>query len=409
MKKIFLAVVVFLIVLLLPLHVSALTAQELQQIDSGTEYYQPSQVPCYSSTTTLVGNDNVQKAYNFFIQKGLSNVQAAAIVGNLVDESNVNPTDNELGGTTPDPNTSGNKGWGIAQWTPGSKIFGIAQALNITTPIDNLSTQLNIVYAELKGTSPTGTQNMLTRILGMHTLSNIVTYFQVFFEGGVPGQRQQDASNVLQLYGGSSNSGSLVGSNTVGYNFCTSSIGSAVNCQSPSTTSTLDSTRRKIVCIAENELALWESQPNYNQVPFPFAANGYLKYTQGLYEEWCAAFVSWVYNQAGDPLSTPNWLISGVSSIKNVPASNTSFSWHPASSGYVPQPGDIAILPDHATIFISSTAGVSTYIGGDQGHAPYGALSPTRTPPKQNSESIVSEYQQSGYYSGGILGYVSPN
>ena len=39
----------------------------------------------------LVGNDNVEKAFRYFVSRGLSTAQSAGIVGNLIAESGVDP------------------------------------------------------------------------------------------------------------------------------------------------------------------------------------------------------------------------------------------------------------------------------------------------------------------------------
>lgn len=431
MKKIVL--IVLSLTYLMCGQVFAISSTDLQSLNTDSEYYWPGQCISSSSSTstTLVGGDNEQQAFNFFVGKGLSAVQAAAVVGNLMDESSMDPTVLQKGGDSQNPNDAGTNplddGWGIAQWSPGGKIIGIAASLMITTPIYELSTQLNIVWDEMTGQSPTGVQDMIKTLESTTNLASAVTYFQVNFEGGVAGMRQVYAQQALSLYGSSvNNSGSSTSTATSSTSSsacnttstavnCTAASSSTSSSSSTSTssnpTSTLDPTRQSVVCIAEQELATWESQPDYATAHFPYAATGLLKYTQGWYEEWCADFVSWVYNQAGDPLQPdPNWMIPGVASIQSIGQEGKNFQWHPESSGYVPQPGDIAIHgSSHTNIFISSTGGVSTYIGGDQGdYGPYGADPPTTTPPNPPSESIVSIETGTGYYANGITGYVSP-
>jgi len=57
-------------------------------------------------------SSNEHTAYNFFVQKGLSKFQAAAIVGNLIQESSVEPGAVQYGG---------GPGRGIAQWSVGGR------------------------------------------------------------------------------------------------------------------------------------------------------------------------------------------------------------------------------------------------------------------------------------------------
>jgi hypothetical protein len=182
--------------------------------------------------------------------------------------------------------------------------------------------------------------------------------------------------------------------------------GAAVNCTANGNTGgNLSTIRTNIVCIAQQQLAIWQSKPGY---PNPaYSEYGYktdpTNYSQGRTEEWCADFVSWVYWKAGDQLQSPDWNVSYVPNIQSIGALNPPFHWHPANSGYTPKPGDLAIHgSNHVNIFISATGTGgnirTTYIGGDQGSPPY------------PGGSIVSTEQGSGgYYSNGITGYVSPD
>ena len=169
------------------------------------------------------------------------------------------------------------------------------------------------------------------------------------------------------------------------------------DCSQPVSSPGLSQTRQNIVCIAQQELALWKSKPGY---PNPaFSQTGYLKYSQNRTEEWCADFATWVYDQAKYPLAPdPSWNIAYVPNIQTAGQNGGKFHWHPQSSGYVPKPGDLAIHgSSHVNIFISSQGGTTTYIGGDQGSGPY------------PGGSIVSTETGSGYYDNGITGYVSPD
>jgi len=183
--------------------------------------------------------------------------------------------------------------------------------------------------------------------------------------------------------------------------------GTNINCNSSSLSSVSTpitgaqaNIRQQVVCLAEQQLAIWKSQPGYPwQGANSYSEKGYLTYSQNSVQEWCADFASWIYEQAGYPLQPdPNWRIPAVVGIKAIGEQNQNFQWHPAGSGYVPQPGDLAIHGSaHVNIFISNQNGVSTYIGGDQGDGPY------------PGGSIVSIETGSGYYDDGITGYVSPN
>ena len=189
----------------------------------------------------------------------------------------------------------------------------------------------------------------------------------------------------------------------------------SVNCQS-STSSNLSQVRQQVVCLAQAQLSLWEGQPGYTSNGsnnFTYAHTGYLVYSQNRSEEWCADFVSWIFNQAGDSLSQPNWSISSVETIANI--QNPNFTIHNQGTPYTPQPGDIVIYYNttegyyHVNLVVAVGGNSITLIGGDQGGAKglnYGGT---------QSGSVVSEYTDnfsSNNFFGGsdnVYEYVSPN
>jgi hypothetical protein len=96
-------------------------------------------------TSAAVTNPNDQAAFDYFRAKGLTAVQAAGIVGNLDQESNVEPTAVESGGP----------GRGIAQWSVGGRWdteaddnaewFATTEGLSV----DSLELQLDFIWYEL--------------------------------------------------------------------------------------------------------------------------------------------------------------------------------------------------------------------------------------------------------------------
>lgn len=165
------------------------------------------------------------------------------------------------------------------------------------------------------------------------------------------------------------------------------------SCNDPSNaTQGLSQVRQSVVCIAQQELAKWDSHQLNPGTDFH-------TYSQNRDEEWCADFVSWVYDQSKYPLaSDPNWGISRVEAIKSLGQQNHNFHWHVAS-GYTPQPGDIAIHNDgtqnyHANIVVGVAGSQVTLIGGNQGSNNY-----TKSKVSKDVSSV----------GGGIAGYVSPD
>jgi Phage tail lysozyme len=90
--------------------------------------------------------NNTETAYNFFRAKGLTKDQAAGIVGNLMQESSVNPNSVQY---------DGGPGRGIAQWSVGGR-WDTSHDDNVTWYANEhglnrwaLTTQLDFVWYEL--------------------------------------------------------------------------------------------------------------------------------------------------------------------------------------------------------------------------------------------------------------------
>lgn len=192
--------------------------------------------------STLNGGDNAEKTWNYFIAKGLDNIHVAAIMGNFQQESGFNPERVQDGygpATSPNPGDAGAGGWGLAQWTPGSKITSLLTNFNISGNISDLSTQLNLVWAEMEnGPTPTGYSNFLNDFKATSDLTTAVLFVTKNFEGpSVVGPRQQFAEAALKKYGG----GAAGATQTTSTSTCSSQ---APDCSAASGTA-------KILCAAE--------------------------------------------------------------------------------------------------------------------------------------------------------------
>jgi hypothetical protein len=97
------------------------------------------------------------------------------------------------------------------------------------------------------------------------------------------------------------------------------------------------------------------------------------KYSGGVSEPWCADFVSWVLDQAGEPLSNPNsgaWRIPGVATLQDYYQSVGRFS---PPGDYTPKFGDVIMYaPDdrlwrqHTQFVLADSGGELTTLGGNQ-------------------------------------------
>jgi hypothetical protein len=150
-------------------------------------------------------------AYDFFVGKGLTAVQAAGIVGNLIQESNVVPTAVQSGGP----------GRGIAQWSVGGrwdtdaednvKWYAAKEGLSTTS----LTLQLDFVWYELSTFSDYG----LASLKKATTVSAATIAFQNDFEGCGEcdeSQRIAYATAVYDALAGTTSSGTSCYSGTLG-------------------------------------------------------------------------------------------------------------------------------------------------------------------------------------------------
>ncbi len=141
-------------------------------------------------------NANDKTAYDYFIGKGLTGVQAAGIVGNLDIESGMDPAAVQSGGP----------GRGIAQWSVGArwdvtagdnvKAYASMHGMSATS----LGLQLDFIWFELTTFSGYG----LAKLKAATTVNAAVNAFMSDFEGcGAcdASARVTDAQKVYAAYG----------------------------------------------------------------------------------------------------------------------------------------------------------------------------------------------------------------
>lgn len=145
---------------------------------------------------------NDQPAYDYFVGKGLTNFQSAGIVGNLDQESGVNPAVSQSGGGV---------GRGIAQWSAGGR-WDTAKGDNVLEfatqkgqdPM-SLALQLDFIWYELQSFPEYG----LAKLQATTNVSDASTVFEDNYEGCVaanfPECAQESrityAKGVLAAYG----------------------------------------------------------------------------------------------------------------------------------------------------------------------------------------------------------------
>lgn len=175
---------------------------------------------CPAGASNLVGADNPEKVWNFFIGKGLTPPQVAGIMGNMKRESGFNPQRVQSTptpqGDSPDPIAAGSRGWGLIQWTPGSKALNAAAQAGIAGPIHELATQLELVWGHLNNKPPITTGKFdINFFKTIADVNQAVAYFETHIEGaGVKAleQRNQFAQEFMSQFGSGSSTGSVTSS-----------------------------------------------------------------------------------------------------------------------------------------------------------------------------------------------------
>lgn len=149
-----------------------------------------------SGDTVLIGTDNQEKAWNFFIGKDFTPEQTAGILGNLIHES---------GGADLDPNVNqqgGGPGRGIAQWTVNERWADLIKWAAPRNPRD-LGVQLEYIWYEMNNVPPF--TKTMPALKATSTVEAAVLAFEKEFErAGKPqlGSRLDYANLTLARYGG---------------------------------------------------------------------------------------------------------------------------------------------------------------------------------------------------------------
>jgi hypothetical protein len=150
----------------------------------------------------------------------------------------------------------------------------------------------------------------------------------------------------------------------------------------------------RVACDAEKQWLAWQTEPTLHSVLLNY-------YTAGNpYEEWCADFVSYIYNEAGAPFKYGErgngWDEYNANNIRYM-----GFTYHPANGTYLPQPGDVAFF-DYAGGHVEIVAKGGphpTFIYGDSG---------TIDPYTGNGNMAENQIVNDGS-AGHLMYYLSPN
>lgn len=171
-----------------------LSANQKNIFDSGIYYFDASTSDSVSCTdgTDLIGGPNAEKVFRFFLAKGFSAVQSAAIVGNFMQESGVSTT-------SKNPKSGA---YGIANWL-GGRLEGLKKfAADNNKDINNLDLQRDYALYELNNGEKAAADDLKKQT----DLESATLSFRKLYER--PGEEEADdaarlryAKDVLTKYG----------------------------------------------------------------------------------------------------------------------------------------------------------------------------------------------------------------
>lgn len=152
------------------------------------------------AASPLEGNSNAEKIWNFFSEKGFKPSAIAGIMGNLQQESGLDPT----------AKNSSSGAFGVGQWLGGRKKNLQDYAKKNGLDVNSLDTQLQFMWKEMNGGESTF-KSILNRNGGMDALkganvSNATELFEKAFErsgGSAMPKRQKYAQDFYDKFGSS--------------------------------------------------------------------------------------------------------------------------------------------------------------------------------------------------------------
>jgi hypothetical protein len=339
-----------------------LSAVDNAAINNDWTQWVPDQV-CVASTTTgapLTGKDNEEKAFTYFVQKGLSNEQSAGILGNLMVEApGVNPFAQQ--DKSKDPLPKPNVGFGIAQWTdPGRQKGLLALATSTNRPATDLGLQLDYLWQELN----TSYKSVLKELKTINDERAAAVMYMIKFESPLEKSptgpnaklRSDNATDVLQTYGGgsvaanvslNSKTGCVTGTGAVSGDIVKTALGYA-----------WDTTGH-----GPNEA---DAKPSYrSDMPKFNGAKGGLPFSD------CGVFIATVMIASGADTNFPkrvtgvqmDYMAAHKDKYKEVPDVTNTSQLHP---------GDILVNDDHTFMFVGKESGKKyDSVGGSQfSHVP---------------------------------------
>lgn len=333
-------------------------------------FYNPTCSNVASGTdANLVTGDNQKKAFFYFTGKGLTAAQAAGIVGNLMQESGVNPKSVQKGGP----------GRGIAQWSAGGRWDSGKDSLKSWAgskdPLD-LLTQLDFMWYEMNHVSPWKLSLEGSKSSEYPSLRDIKgdshadavkaghSFGYLYERFGVSGSRDKYAGDVWDKYHTQVTTNAALGSDP-GSDGCSGNVETGMCENAPPGWVQVTNKVVQVACAEWNKKVVEDRGDNCD------AAGNILKYAKAAHfgqcgDSWCGMFVAYAYKTAGFPFP------SGV----NVAYVPTLYSYIQSVGAYKspssdPKPGSVVTYGQHHTGLVVGVQGkYVTTIEGNTGPDP---------------------------------------
>ena len=317
----------------------------------------------------LSGNNNAQKAFNYFATSGYSKEQAAGIVGNMIHESGVEP--GRLQGTpsgkvtNPSDAVESSAGWGIVQWTPAGKMIKPSRQAGVDdATIVSLEYQLDFLRKQLNGETAIPEKNAGDQLKAAKSAEEAAVAFGRYYERFAGSddlsnssytERKTAAKQVLETFGASAPEGGAGG--------CGAGSGN-------------------IAAVAKS--LAWPSEGHDTQ-PYADAATDAYKANFHKYNKsaksagdvgWtdCGRFVATVMHMSG---ADPDYPDVYTPTQENYLRTSGKYEVHDDWDASKLEPGDILIGPGHTYLFVGPWAdghnAASASLDGDApgpGHVP---------------------------------------
>jgi hypothetical protein len=326
-----------------------------------------------SKAVQLAGNDTTEKILNFFMRKGLSLAQASGIVGNMMQESGLNPAIIQGGRIADDSYVlQDGVGFGLVQWTSGGRQKNFMNHMReMGVGVTNLSGQLEFVWKEMSGSYPKtmtalkAADNPVDAAVAVHgppspgyEASADTPEFVKRVRGGNAQRVHDKYADREALAGDTADSAMLVsGEGTDKTTASGEKTAQKCDGKKGSGTSGDLATLTKSYAWADYKAGRTDQQPAYTEAVAK--ARRESRYVGGANGNDCGGFVTTLVHDSGHDR---NYNDKGGNTITQIAWLKQNWQQISKTDAKDRKPGDVAINNDHTYIYVGEIAGFNSVI-----------------------------------------------